>query len=100
MKFRFWPQLLIGLIIISVGAACTPKAAPTPVVDIIGTMSVKLASEMLTQTAAAASPTPLPLTVTLTPIPVTDTPSAEPTSSEQTSLSAKFRVMLAGRPGG
>ncbi len=81
MKLRFPPVLVIGLMVILIVTACAPKATPPPV-DIIGTMSVQLASQMLTQTAAAYSPTPLPPTATLTPLPVTETPTAEPTSSE------------------
>ncbi len=81
MKLRFLPMLMVGLALILIVSACTPKATPTPV-DTIGTMAAQLASEMLTQTVAAYSPTLLPSTATLTPIPLTETPTAEPTSSE------------------
>ena len=82
MKFRFLLLCIIGLSIILMSSACTPKATPPPVEDTIGTRAAQLASEMLTQTVAAYSPTPLPPTATLTPLPVTETPTAEPTSSE------------------
>lgn len=82
MKSRFWPLLMIGLVVIIIISACTPKATPPPVEDTIGTRAAQLASEMLTLTVAAYSPTPLPPTATLTPVPVTETPTAEPTSSE------------------
>jgi hypothetical protein len=98
MKLRF--LCLTGLVLILMISACTPKATPTPV-DTIGTMAAQLASEMLTQTVAAYSPTPPPPTATLTPIPVTDTPTAEPTSSEppKPPRVLKFSPCWLGGPG-
>ena len=82
MTLKSLRAFLIFVLTIVVGAACTPKAAPTPETDSIGTIAAQLAMVMLTQTAGAHSPTPPPPTVTLTPA-VTDTPAPPPTSSEK-----------------
>lgn len=80
MKLRFSSLVVIGLAATLIVAACTPKATPIPA-DAISTAAVEAVFALLTQTAAAASPTPPPPTVTLSPVP-TETPTAEPTSSE------------------
>ena len=82
MKIKFWYVIMVVLVIAGIGTACTPKAAPTPEVDVIGTTAAQLAVVMLTQTAGAYSPTPPPPTVTLTPA-ITETPVPAPTSSEK-----------------
>lgn len=100
MKLRFLPLAMIGLAILLTAIACAPKATPPPV-DTIGTMAAQLASDMLTQTVAAYSPTPPPPTATFTPIPVTETPTAEPTSSEppKRPLVVAFAACWLGGPG-
>jgi hypothetical protein len=81
MKRRFL-HLYTLVIITTLLTACTPKAIPTPTVDVIGTRSVELASMMLTQTVAAYSPTPLPSpTFTATPS-FTETPTLPPAPVE------------------
>ena len=75
MKFRFLQLIILVTILLT---ACAPTPAPAPTVDVVGTMSVQLASMMLTQTVAAYSPTPPPTaTFTATP-PVTETPTLPP----------------------
>ena len=79
MKRRF---LHLTILTAALLTACTPQAPATPTVDVIGTMSVQLASMMLTQTVAAYSPTPLPSpTFTATPV-FTETPAIPPTPVE------------------
>lgn len=70
-------------------SACTPTTPTPPPVDVIGTMAVQLASEMLTQTAAAYSPTPPPPTITLMP---SETSTVEPTKD-----SSKKTVTVVGQ---
>jgi len=79
VNFKFLRITMISFIVTLLGAACTPKATPTPV-DIMGT-AVQLAVVMLTQTVGAYSPTPPPPTETPTPS-FTDTPIATPTQAE------------------
>ena len=67
------------IIMVSASSACTPQTPAVPTVDVIGTISSQLASQMLTQTAAAYSPTPLP---------ATDTPV--PTATEAVTATPEF----------
>jgi len=78
MNRKLLPAYMIGLEIIFITTACTPKATATPV-DIMGT-AAQLALVMLTQTVAAFSPTPMPPTDTPTPS-FTDTPAVTPTKT-------------------
>jgi hypothetical protein len=79
MKRRF---IYLTILTMTLLTACTPKAIPTPTVDVIGTRSVELASMMMTQTVAAYSPTPLPYpTFTATPA-FTETPTLPLTPAE------------------
>jgi hypothetical protein len=79
MKLRFFHSIILVTTLIT---ACAPTPASTPTVDVIGTMSVELASMMLTQTVAAYSPTPPPSpTFTATPV-FTETPALPPTPVE------------------
>ena len=79
MKRRYFHLIILVITLLS---ACAPTPVPTPTVDVIGTMSMELASAMMTQTVAAYSPTPLPSpTFTATP-PVTETPTLLPAPVE------------------
>jgi len=79
MKRRFLHLIFLTTILLT---ACTPTVPTTPTVDVIGTMSVQLASVMMTQTVAAYSPTPLPSpTFTATPV-FTETPAIPPTPAQ------------------
>ncbi|MDD2922064.1 MAG: hypothetical protein PHQ36_07235 [Anaerolineales bacterium] len=69
---------LIGLIAISITGCASASASPTPTADFILTAVYQQVFIPLTQTAEAASPTPA---ATFTP-PPSETPTAEPTSSE------------------
>jgi len=76
MKRRFLHLIILTTILLT---ACAPTVPATPTVDVIGTMSVELASVMMTQTVAAYSPTPPPSpTFTATPS-FTETPTLPPT---------------------
>lgn len=79
MKRRFLCLTILSSILL---AACAPQAPATPTVDVIGTMSVQLASVMLTQTVAAYSPTPLPSPTFTATLPVTETPTVPPAPVE------------------
>ncbi len=68
-------QTVFALVMILILPACAVEPTPPPV-DVVGTMAVQMASEMLTQTVAAYSPTPPPSTATTIP---TVTPTVEPT---------------------
>ncbi len=74
MKSNFLHPFL--LIVVLIGASCSPKATPVPTIDAVGTIAVQMASVMLTQTVAAYTPTPtvtqIP-TATNTPVPTKDT---------------------------
>ena len=79
MKRRFLHLIILTTILLT---ACAPTVPATPTVDVIGTMSVELASVMMTQTVAAYSPTPLPSpTFTATPV-FTETPTLPPAPVE------------------
>lgn len=79
MKRRFLHLIILTTILLT---ACAPQAPATPTVDVVGTMSVQLASMMLTQTVAAYSPTSLPSpTFTATPV-FTETPTLPPAPVE------------------
>jgi len=80
MNIKMVRTTLICIALAFVGAACTPKATPTPV-DSVGTIAAELAMVMLTQTVGAYTATPLPPTITPTPS-FTETPLPKPTSSE------------------
>jgi hypothetical protein len=99
MKSRIPPLPIITALVILIITACAPKATPPPV-DVIGTLAVRLASEMQTQTVAAYSPTPPPPTVTLTPVP-TETPTIQPTTSgpPRRPQLATFAACWLGGPG-
>lgn len=62
-------------------AACAPKAEATPTVDVIGTMSVELASMMQTQTALAIPTATLVPTASAT-LSATETPTISPPTEE------------------
>ena len=64
--------MLLFLTAVSV-SACLPQST-TPTVDVVGTVAVQLAADMLTQTAGAPTSTPLPPTETPT-LAFTDTPA-------------------------
>ncbi len=68
---------LIALTAILLGA-CAPQAPAAPTVDVAGTLSVELASMMMTQTVAAYSPTPPPSPTFTAAPPVTETPTVPP----------------------
>lgn len=87
MKLKFLQITIIGFIVTLLGAACTPKATPTPV-DIMGT-AVQLAVVMMTQTVEAYSPTPPPPTETPTPT-FTDTPIPLPTEPPKRPATTEF----------
>ena len=87
VKLKFLQITIIGFIVTLLGAACTPKATPTPV-DIMGT-AVQLAVVMMTQTVEAYSPTPPPPTETPTPT-FTDTPIPLPTEPPKRPATTEF----------
>ena len=75
-----WLRAACGtLVILGTMGGCAGN--PAPPVDGVGTAVAQAAADLLTATAAAASPTLPPPTATAAPV-TTDTPTAEPTSSE------------------